>query len=465
MSKEEIMLAKIKSAFIFANEQGVPYETTFAFVTNDFSKFDGKNGRRFAEIGRIIKNAFMNESLGYKQVSKFIKSQNIDIIKMVEEEKMKGEKKTMKEDEEEIIDVDSTIVEESTVEEPDVDVEETEVGSEEPTAEDDLEYEEQQPTKEGNKLEKKINALCEKIAQEKSPLKRHFNQFLVKQLQAKIDREIDKARIKAEYDLKRDELSSGKKEEEEELESRIARLTKKQRLLKQILRADQEYDYKSKAFMYPKEYMKDKGGIDGIIEKLEKSSDEDTREAASRMRSMKATREELNKINSEIKDVRENLENLENDHNIQANKLGKEEKSLIVKKTGPFNAIKGWFKNAITEIKGYFKEKKENRNDRANFKASRNDELDELKEKMEEDLARITEEYEKKKEDLMAKYEKEEKKHAQDKSRERLRAFQAESGIKVSPEQLQNNEQETDEQNQPIEQEEEQEQDEDLTQE
>ena len=465
MSKEEIMLAKIKSAFIFANEQGVPYETTFAFVTNDFSKFDGKNGRRFAEIGRIIKNAFMNESLGYKQVSKFIKSQNIDIIKMVEEEKMKGEKKTMKEDEEEIIDVDSTIVEESTVEEPDVDVEETEVGSEEPTAEDDLEYEEQQPTKEGNKLEKKINALCEKIAQEKSPLKRHFNQFLVKQLQAKIDREIDKARIKAEYDLKRDELSSGKKEEEEELESRIARLTKKQRLLKQILRADQEYDYKSKAFMYPKEYMKDKGGIDGIIEKLEKSSDEDTREAASRMRSMKATREELNKINSEIKDVRENLENLENDHNIQANKLGKEEKSLIVKKTGPFNAIKGWFKNAITEIKGYFKEKKENRNDRADFKASRNDELDELKEKMEEDLARITEEYEKKKEDLMAKYEKEEKKHAQDKSRERLRAFQAESGIKVSPEQLQNNEQETDEPNQPIEQEEEQEQDEDLTQE
>lgn len=465
MSKEEIMLAKIKSAFIFANEQGVPYETTFAFVTNDFSKFDGKNGRRFAEIGRIIKNAFMNESLGYKQVSKFIKSQNIDIIKMVEEEKMKGEKKTMKEDEEEIIDVDSTIVEESTVEEPDVDVEETEVGSEEPTAEDDLEYEEQQPTKEGNKLEKKINALCEKIAQEKSPLKRHFNQFLVKQLQAKIDREIDKARIKAEYDLKRDELSSGKKEEEEELESRIARLTKKQRLLKQILRADQEYDYKSKAFMYPKEYMKDKGGIDGIIEKLEKSSDEDTREAASRMRSMKATREELNKINSEIKDVRENLENLENDHNIQANKLGKEEKSLIVKKTGPFNAIKGWFKNAITEIKGYFKEKKENRNDRADFKASRNDELNELKEKMEEDLARITEEYEKKKEDLMAKYEKEEKKHAQDKSRERLRAFQAESGIKVSPEQLQNNEQETDEPNQPIEQEEEQEQDEDLTQE
>ena len=463
MSKEEIMLAKIKSAFIFANEQGVPYETTFAFVTNDFSKFDGKNGRRFAEIGRIIKNAFMNESLGYKQVSKFIKSQNIDIIKMVEEEKMKGEKKTMKEDEEEIIDVDSTIVEESTVEEPDV--EETEVGSEEPTAEDDLEYEEQQPTKEGNELEKKINALCEKIAQEKSPLKRHFNQFLVKQLQAKIDREIDKARIKAEYDLKRDELSSGKKEEEEELESRIARLTKKQRLLKQILRADQEYDYKSKDFMYPKEYMKDKGGIDGIIEKLEKSSDEDTREAASRMRSMKATREELNKINSEIKDVRENLENLENDHNIQANKLGKEEKSLIVKKTGPFNAIKGWFKNAITEIKGYFKEKKENRNDRADFKASRNDALDELKEKMEEDLARITEEYEKKKEDLMAKYEKEEKKHAQDKSRERLRAFQAESGIKVSPEQLQNNEQETDEQNQPIEQEEEQEQDEDLTQE
>ena len=186
MSKEEIMLAKIKSAFIFANEQGVPYETTFAFVTNDFSKFDGKNGRRFAEIGRIIKNAFMNESLGYKQVSKFIKSQNIDIIKMVEEEKMKGEKKTMKEDEEEIIDVDSTIVEESTVEEPDV--EETEVGSEEPTAEDDLEYEEQQPTKEGNELEKKINALCEKIAQEKSPLKRHFNQFLVKQLQAKIER-------------------------------------------------------------------------------------------------------------------------------------------------------------------------------------------------------------------------------------------------------------------------------------
>ena len=78
MSKEEIMLAKIKSAFIFANEQGVPYETTFAFVTNDFSKFDGKNGRRFAEIGRIIKNAFMNESLGYKQVSKFFKMESLD---------------------------------------------------------------------------------------------------------------------------------------------------------------------------------------------------------------------------------------------------------------------------------------------------------------------------------------------------------------------------------------------------
>lgn len=49
-------------------------------------------------------------------------------------------------------------------------------------------------------------------------------------------------------------------------------------------------------------------------------------------------------------------------------------------------------------------------------------------------------------------------------SHQKLRDFQERAGIKVSPEQLQNNEQEIDEQNQPIQQEE-QEQDDDLTQE
>ena len=296
--------------------------------------------------------------------------------------------------------------------------------------------EEEPRTKKGKELEDKIDSLYEKIENEKSTFKRHFNQFLVRQLKAKLDREISKAQIKKEYEIKKEELSLKKSDNEKDLEANIAHLIKKQRFLKQKLRANEEYDYKSKNFIYPKKYVEEKGGIDSFVERLGKSSDLDSRETAKKIKDITTKRDEFNKTKEEMKNAQNELAKLNNIHNKEVKKLKKEEKSLVVKKNGPLSSIKGWFKNVFAEAKEYIADKKEEKDERKQRKVSKNATLKFLEAEKAERIAEAEAAYERQKREFEENAAEFKNDYEKTKRSQKLKEFQEKNGIKVALDQL-----------------------------
>lgn len=454
------MPIKIKNAFKKAEQLGVPYESTLAFVTNDFKAYHDKNGRKLADVGRILKNVFMNENLVYQQVCKFIKSKNIDMDKFINElrtestvlvpekeesegkemnnikseelttedldEMLKGVHKEAREDDESEYDLQGAIEEPKEFEE----YEELE------TDEEEKEDNEQPKNKKAKELEEKIDALCEKISQETNPLKRHLNQFLVRQLKAKLDREIEKLQIKEEYNIRKQELLNKKNRKEENLESQIDVLTKKQRALKKKLKANEEYDYGSKNFTYPKDWIERKGGIDKFVEKLENSDKAEKKYTANQIRKMVETREQLAEVKRQLNEANRKLSDLDRVYDRKEKNLKIEEKSLTIKNNNPINVIKNWFRNAFTEIKDFWNERKEDKMDRKANELSRQGELQEIEAGYQEELEALKERYERRKEEIIQEYKEANEQYQSEKRHEKLREFQESAGIKVSPDQL-----------------------------
>ena len=130
------------------------------------------------------------------------------------------------------------------------------------------------------KLIEKIENLSQKIEQEKSPLKRHVLSFQVKMILAKIQREIERQNIRAEYDDKRDYILERKNKREDKYADEIADINAEIRKLKRTLRANEEYDSKSKNFLYPDRYVEQLGGVENLTKKLKESKNPSTQQAA-----------------------------------------------------------------------------------------------------------------------------------------------------------------------------------------
>ena len=363
-------------------------------------------------------------------IKNFIKSKNIDMNEIIEElktesielpEKEESEGEEMKEkdfiEEEEFEEED--FIEEEEFEEP----EEFEENVEYAVPEDyeEPEQEEKPKTKKAADLEAKIADLCEKCAEEKNPFKLHINQFKIRGLIAKLQREIDKQNLKEEYALKRDRLARKRDRKEDDLVDSIAEMQEEVKYLERKLKGNKEYDYESKSFMYPKEYVEKAGGIGKFAEKLKTRDNESTQYAAKKMEQMAEVRAQLTEMKEKLKAEQEKLSNLDVKYENQEKKLKKEEKSLIIANNNPLNRLKGWFSNAFTEINAFFA-------DRKDYKALKAEEKEAMK-AMDEEFKRM------RKEAKDAIKEESAKAQAEMKNA-KLREFQEKSGIKVTEEQL-----------------------------
>ena len=251
-----------------------------------------------------------------------------------------------------------------------------------------------------------------------------------------MDREIEKLQIKEEYNIRKQELLNKKNRKEENLESQIDVLTKKQRALKKKLKANEEYDYGSKNFTYPKDWIERKGGIDKFVEKLENSDKAEKKYTANQIRKMVETREQLAEVKRQLNEANRKLSDLDRVYDRKEKNLKIEEKSLTIKNNNPINVIKNWFTNAFTEIKDFWNERKEDKMDRKANELSRQGELQEIEAGYQEELEALKERYERRKEEIIQEYKEANEQYQSEKRHEKLREFQESAGIKVSPDQL-----------------------------
>lgn len=393
---------KISNILKWAYEDGVQYSETIKYITK---------GNTTSNISKVIlsKLLFAN-GLTQQMINDFIKRNDYNIDSLierikdettiepeVEEEATKDE--TIEEDldledlevpkhEEEIVLEDlevpeyeeeqeaeeqeheeEIILEDLEVPEEDEEQEDRSTDDDEERLEEDenLEDEEEHDikpelTEKAKKLIAKVEMLTAKIEKEKNPLKRHITAFRVKMLMAKIQKEIDLQNIRSKYELKKKQLKTKKEESELENEDNIAKTTAQIKQLKKELKGNEEYDYKSKNFMYPKEHVEKNGGLQEFSKKLQKSKSAETQNAGQKMELMETKRKELQKLQDKLNTYKEELKNSDAIYNKKVSGLEFKQKSLIVaEKANIFTWIKSTFSNITGQVKTYLEERKENK--------------------------------------------------------------------------------------------------------
>ena len=224
------------------------------------------------------------------------------------------------------------------------------------------EFEEEMPelTEKAKKLHEKINLLCDKVEQEKSPLKRHMLTFQIKMLTSKIQKEIDIQNIQEKYNEKRELASWKKQSKEENLINSIAELKTDIDALKRYIKGNEEYDYESENFLYPKDFVESRGGIQGFSENLKQSDKQATQRVAAKIEEVATARAELNELNEQLKEEQNKLSKSDANYDKYINYLNHKEKALIKQEKGNiFSRMGNFFGTIAEETKLYWKERQE----------------------------------------------------------------------------------------------------------
>ena len=438
--RDQEMVTKIKNILVHAQDKGIPYQVAAAYITGDIKGYSRTSVRDKDLLNerKILNKLFFEESVTIPMIKQFIKSKNIDMNEFIEELKTENIVLHDREgDEAEDMKIDKFIEDDEELFE---DIEEPEKFEEEFEEEHDGdeydkifeeidEYAEPQETEQNKKpqtkkaadLESKIADLYDKIAKEENLFKRHINQFKIRGLIAKLQREIDRQNLKEKYDLKRKRMAREKNRKEEDLLVKTTDMQEEIDNLKKILKGNQEYDYKSKSFMYPKDYVEKVGGIENLTEKLKGIDKEATQNAAKKMEQMVETRRQLSEMKEKLKAEQEKLSNLDVEYYNKEKRLKKKEKSLALVNNNPLNKLKGWFSNAFAEINAYLA-------DRKDYKA--------LKAEEKEEMQVMEEEYKKMRKEMQEAIKRETAEKQAKMKNDKLREFQENSGIKVSKDQL-----------------------------
>lgn len=228
------------------------------------------------------------------------------------------------------------------------------------------------------KLYDKVNKLIEKIEQEKNPLMRHILSFKVKMLVNKIQRELDIQAIRENSANALKELKLDQSDFENETLDNISELSALIESKNRQLRANEEYDYESPYFIYPKKYVEKNGGIKSLTTTLKNSPKPDSQNAAKRIELASRLRKEIDELSDKLKEEQEYLKASSIVYNKEQRKIKGQELALTVaKKANIFSRIGNFFKSFGEQTRIYFEEKRENKAIRAK-KAKEENELHEL---------------------------------------------------------------------------------------
>ena len=223
------------------------------------------------------------------------------------------------------------------------------------TAED---YANEEKEKNKKDLKARIEELIEKISKEPNQFKRNMYKQQVDRLCKKIDNEIAISIIKGKYVEKIGDLDSRK---EEALNDKIQKTldnTASIDFSEASIAENKKYDYDSAYFMFDRNDVIKKGGLDNFIEYLENSGKTDFIRAANKIRKVEI---EKNNLQGYYNAEEENKSrNIEREHKKAVKEAKREENRLIKKEKGNiFSRIRNFFKSIGQGIKNYFDEKKE----------------------------------------------------------------------------------------------------------
>ena len=202
------------------------------------------------------------------------------------------------------------------------------------------------------KLIEKVDKLCEKISQEKNPLKLQFLKFQVRGLQTKIQNELDLINLKQSYELKREELKNIKTRKDADNEIEIARLANQIKAKRQLLASNSECDYGATDFMYDNDTILRHGGLENLVKTLKGNGNIDVQETGKRIEAMVQARKELAELKKQYKEKQTALANSKEEYDSETKTLDFEEKRLtVIKKYNIFSRIGDFFKNIGVGIK------------------------------------------------------------------------------------------------------------------
>lgn len=228
------------------------------------------------------------------------------------------------------------------------------------------------------KLKTKVGKLVGKIENEKSPIKRHLLAIKINMLIKRIQREIDLQKKKDGYEERRKSLKDDTKETQAKEQDDVALYASKISRIKNEIAANSEYDYTSPTFIYPKDYIRSKGGMKSFVQELKNSDKRETQEVAAKIEYIASKKKELRELKAELEKVQNNLSGSQKDYYEKMAQIDSEEKSLIVKeRMNIFKKIGGLFLAVKQQAKAFFVERKSKKSDvdkaRESYKKAKQD--------------------------------------------------------------------------------------------
>ena len=224
----------------------------------------------------------------------------------------------------------------------------------------------------GKKLLLKVDKLCEKIYQEKNPIKLQLLKFRVRRLQTMIQRELDLINIKEDFEAKKSELRTNKEENESQNEIEIARLSAQIKRKRKFIQSNSECDYESSDFMYDEKTIERNGGLENLAKKLKENPDADVQYTGKRIEEMLQARKELKELQKQYEERQELLASSEASYKSDEKALKSEERRLIVaNRFNIFSKIGDFLKNIGEGIKDIRAKREEMRQLREEYKQAK----------------------------------------------------------------------------------------------
>lgn len=221
---------------------------------------------------------------------------------------------------------------------------------------------EQQKKTKSEKLEEKINALIEKIENEKDPNKRALYSIKASVILEKINEELELQEAKEKYESERQEKRENVKDEKSDIRNEIMRLNIRKDYIKRKISEQSRYDSDSKNFILSgdNDEILNQGGIYQYLNNVLRTSGKlEQMDVADKIEQVENLKSELAQVEKDLQSRSNELKGIQMESQNDEISAKVKQTALVVKsKVNIFTKMRNFFKIVKDNVKSAWQEKK-----------------------------------------------------------------------------------------------------------
>lgn len=221
---------------------------------------------------------------------------------------------------------------------------------------------EQQKKTKSEKLEEKINALIEKIENEKDPNKRALYSIKASVILEKINEELELQEAKEKYESERQEKRENVKDEKSDIRNEILRLNIRKNYIKRKISEQSRYDSDSKNFILSgdNDEILNQGGIYQYLNNVLRTSGKlEQMDVADKIEQVENLKSELAQVEKDLQSKSNELKGIQMESQNDEISAKVKQTALVVKsKVNIFTKMRNFFKIVKDNVKSAWQERK-----------------------------------------------------------------------------------------------------------